>query len=49
MFMVYLKLIQQGLEVALFPQNYLMKLVKELVKLDMNLVQQLEELEGVVG
>ena len=32
-----------------FPQNYLMKLVKELVKLDMNLVQQLEELEGAVG
>ena len=49
MFMAYLKHIQQGLEVALFPQNYLMKLVKELVKLDMNLEQQLEEPEGVVG
>ena len=49
MFMAYLKHIQQGLEVVLFPQNYLMKLVKELVKLDMNLGQQLVEPEGVVG
>ena len=47
--MEFLKHIVLELEVDLFQLNYLMKQVKELQKLEMNLVQLLDDQEDVDG